>query len=249
MNVRTAETYLSCHRAGMRMSSPILAALKMAESDERMRAQLEAQTGFDTQMMEAIHLIRPPESLRKRIAECAAPPELRRHARHPTILCAIAGVLLAIGFGVYQWMEQMAGFPGKENAAHMVEQLSHMTGVELEPKHDTVAGLADWFVLRGFDQMMVPPDLGALPAVGARTFQSAGHTVGQVAIDRHETILNVFRASDFSVRLDPADGWKIFEQGEWAAAIRQRGDICTLLAFHGNAGEMEEFVLSLSSTP
>ena len=245
MNVRTAETYLACHRAGMRMGSPILAALKMAESDERMRAQLEAQAKFDTQVMEAIHLIRPPDSLRKRIADCGAPRELRKHAWHPTILCAIAGVLLAIGFGVYLWMEQMAGFPGKENAARMVEQLGRMTGVELEPKHDTVAGLADWFMLRGFDGMMVPPDVGALPAVGARTFQSAGHTVGQVAIDQHATILNVFRASDFSVRLDAEDGWKFFEQGEWAAAIRQRGDVCTLLAFHGTAGEMEEFVLSL----
>ena len=245
MNVRTAETYLSCHRAGMRVSGPVSAALKMAESDEPMRAQLAAQSAFDTQMMDAIHLIRPPESLRKRIAECAAPRELRRHARHPAILCAIAGVLLAIGFGVYLWLEQMAGFPGKENAVRMVEQLGRMTGVELEPKHDTVAGLADWFMLRGFDAMMVPPDVGALPAVGARTFQSAGHNVGQVAIDKHETILNVFRASDFGVRLEPEGGWKIFEQDAWAAAIRQRGDVCTLLAFRGSAGEMEEFVQSL----
>ena len=245
MNVRTAETYLSCHRAGIRVSGPVSTALKMAESDERMRAQLEAQTAFDTQMLEAIHLLRPPESLRKRIAECGAPRELRQHALHPTILCAVAGVLLAVGFGVYLWIEQRAGFPGKEHAARMVEQLGRMSGVELEPKRETVAGLADWFLLRGFDAMMVPRDVGALPAVGARTFQSAGHTVGQVAIDRHETILHVFRASDFGVRLGQEDGWKIFDQGEWAAAIRQRGDICTLLAFHGKAVEMEAFVLSL----
>ena len=245
MNVRTAETYLACHRAGMRMSGPVAAALKMAESDELMRAQLEAQAAFDTQMMGAIHLIRPPESLRKTIAECATPPKLRKHARHPTILCAIAGVLLAIGFGVYLLIEHLAGFPGKENAERMVAQLGHMSGIELEPKRDTVAGLADWFMLRGFDGMAVPPDLGALPAVGARTFQNAGHTVGQIAIDKHETILNVFRASDFGVRLGQEDGWKVFEQDAWAAAIRQRGDVCTLLAFHGSAGEMEEFVASL----
>lgn len=53
MNVRTAETYLSCHRAGMRMSGPILTAMKMAESDELMRAQLEAQAGFDNKTTDA----------------------------------------------------------------------------------------------------------------------------------------------------------------------------------------------------
>ena len=245
MNVRTAETYLACHRAGMRTSGPVAAALKMAESDELMRAQLEAQAAFDAQMMNAIHLIRAPETLRKKIADGAAPPTLRKHARHPAILCAIAGVLLGIGFGVYLLLEHLAGFPGKENAVRMVEQLGRMSGVELEPKRDTVAGLADWFMLRGFDGMAVPPDLGALPAVGARTFQNAGHTIGQIAIDRHETILNVFRASDFGVRLGQEDDWKIFEQDAWAAAIRQRGDVCTLLAFRGSAGEMEEFVRSL----
>ena len=245
MNVRTAETYLACHRAGMRMDAPILKAMKMAETDELMRAQLEAQAGFDTQMVEAIRLIKPPDGLIKRIADSAAPQALRKHARHPTILCAIAGVLLAFGFLIYLEMERRAGFPGKENAVRMVAQLGHMSGVELEPKHDTVAGLADWFMLRGFDGMSVPPDLGALPAVGARTFDSAGHTVGQVAIDRHDAILNVFRASDFGIRLDPQGGWKVFEQEEWAAAIRQRGDICTLLAFRGSGGEMEEFVQSL----
>lgn len=245
MNVRTAETYLSCHRAGMRMSGPILTALKMAESDELMRAQLDAQAGFDTQMLEAIRLIKPPESLRKRIADGAAPPALRKHARHPAILCAIAGVLLIVGFLIYLEIERRAGFPGKENAERMVEQLGRMSGVELEPKRDTVAGLEDWFMLHGFDAMTVPPDVGALPAVGARTFESAGHTVGQVAIERHATILNVFRASDFGVRLGQGDAWKIFQQDAWAAAIRQRGDICTLLAFRGSGEEMEEFVRSL----
>ena len=245
MNVRTAETYLACYRAGMRVDGPILKAMKMAETDELMRAQLEAQAGFDTQMVDAIRSIKPPDGLIKKIADGTAPQALRKHAHHPTILCAIAGALLAVGFLIYLEIEKRAGFPGKENALRMVAQLGRMSGVELEPKHDTVAGLADWFMLHGFDGMSVPPDLGALPAVGARTFDSAGHTVGQVAIDRHETILNVFRASDFGVRLDPKDGWKIFEQEEWAAAIRQRGDVCTLLAFRGNSGEMEEFVQSL----
>ena len=245
MNVRSAENLLACHRDGMRAEASIEKALAMAESDERMREQLRVQAAFDTQMVEAIHCIKPPDSLRKRIAECAAPKELRRHARHPAILCAIAGALLAVGFLIYLEMERRAGFPGKESAGRMVEQIGRMSRAGLEPKHTTVAGLADWFMLHGFDGMALPPDVSALPAVGARTFQSSGHTVGQVAIDSHATVLNVFRAADFGIALEQDGGWKIFEQDDWAAAIRQRGDICTLLAFRGSGAEMEEFVRRL----
>ena len=245
MNVRTAENLIACHRDGMRADASVQKALKMSESDELLRAKLKANAAFDAQIVEAIHFIKPPDSLRKRIAACGGSRQLHKNARHPTILCAIAGGLLAIGFLVYLEVEKRAGFPGKESAARMVDQLSHMTGVELEPKKDTVGGLADWFMLRGFDEMVLPPDLASLHAVGARTFQWAGHAVGQVAIDQHATILNVFRASDFEIELEDGGDWKIFAQDEWAAAIRQRRGVCTLLAFRGSVEEMQEFVLSL----
>lgn len=247
MNVRTAEKLLSCHREGIRPEASVQKALKMAESDELMREKLKANAAFDAQIVEAIHYIKPPDSLRKKIAECAAPRELRKHARHPAILCAIAGVLLAIGFFVYLEMEKRAGFPGKENAERMLDQLNRMTGVELEIKSGTVGGLADWFMLRGFDEMALPPEIAALPATGARTFLSAGHPVGQVAIgdEKHASILDVFRASDFGVELEDGGDWRIFAHGEWAAAIRQRSGVCTMLAFRGSVEEMKAFVLNL----
>ena len=247
MNVRTAENLLACHREGIRPDASVQKALKMSESDEQMREKLKANAAFDTQMVEAIHGLKPPDSLRKKIAECAAPGELRKHALHPAILCAMAGVLLGLGFFVWLEMERRAGFPGKENAGRMVDQLSRMTGVELEMKTGTAGGLADWFMLRGFDEMRLPPDLAALPAAGARTFLSAGHSVAQVAIavDQHAPILNVFRASDFAVELEDGGDWKFFDQDEWAAAIRQRGGVCTMLAFRGTVEEMKAFVLTL----
>ena len=247
MNVRTAENLLACHREGVRPEASVQKALKMAESDEQMREKLKANAAFDAQIVDAIHFVKPPDSLRKKIAECSAPKELRKHALHPAILCAIAGVLLAIGFVVWHEMERRAGFPGKENAERMVEQLNHMTGVELEMKTGTVGGLADWFMLRGFDGMTLPPDVAALPAAGARTFQSASHSVAQVVIgeEKRASMLDVFRASDFDIELDDDGDWKFFDHGEWAAAIRQRGGICTMLAFRGTVDEMKAFVLTL----
>ncbi len=151
MNVRTAENLIACHRDGVIADATVQKALKMAESDERLRAKRDANAAFDAQMVDAIHFIKPPESLRKRIATSATPTQIRRNARHPAILCAIAGVLLGVGFLLYLEMEKRAGFPGKENAERMVNQVSRMSGVELEPKNGTVGGLADWFMLQGFD--------------------------------------------------------------------------------------------------
>lgn len=245
MNVRTAENLVSCHREGKPADASVKKALKMAESDGLLRAIVEANAAFDAQMVQAIHVVKPPDSLRKKIAECSAPRELRTHARHPAILCAIAGVLLAIGFVVFLEMEKRAGFPGKENAGRMVDQLSHMTGAELEVKDGTVGELADWFMLSGFDGMALSDEIASLPVAGARTFQFAGHPVAQVAIDQHAAVLNVFRASDFEVELDDGGDWRFFEQGEWAAAIRQSRGVCTLLAFLGSTEEMREFVIKL----
>lgn len=247
MNVRTAENLLACHREGIRPEASVQKALKMAESDELMREKLKANAAFDVQIVDAIHFVKPPDSLRQKIAECCAPNELRKHALHPAILCAIAGVLLGLGFFVWLELERRAGFPGRENAGRMIEQLNHMTGAELEMKSGTVGGLADWFMLRGFDEMTLPPDLAALPAAGARTFMSAGHPVGQVAIgdDEHMSMLNVFRASDFKIELEDGGEWRVFAEGEWAAAIRQRDGVCTMLAFRGSVEEMKTFVLTL----
>ena len=247
MNVRTAENLLACHREGICPDASVQKALKMSESDEQMREKLQANAAFDAQIVDAVHCIKPPESLRKKIAECAGPKKLRKHALHPAILCAMAGVLLAIGFFVWLEMERRAGFPGKENADRMIEQLNRMTGVELEMKTGTVGGLADWFMLRGFDDMTLPPEVARLPATGARTFQSAGHPIGQVAIgdDQHASILNVFRASDFGIELEDGGDWRIFAQADWAAAIRQRGGVCTMLAFRGTIEEMKAFVLTM----
>ncbi len=245
MNVRTAEKLVACHREGIAADAAVQEALKMAESDEILRGVLTRNAAFDAQIVDAIHAVKPPESLRKKISECAAPGELRKHALHPTILCAIAGVLLAIGFVVYLEMERRAGFPGKEHAERMVDQVSGMTGVEFEIKGGAVSGLADWLMLRGFDEMKLPADISALPVAGARTTRFAEHPIAQIAIEKHAMILNVFRLGDFEMELAEDADWKVFKQKEWAAAIRQRQGICTLLAFRGSVEEMREFVLSL----
>jgi hypothetical protein len=227
------------------MDTRIARAARVAEEDEALRARLAAQAGFDEQMVEAIHAIKPPDGFRARLG-LASSRGLRKHARHPAILCAIAGALLIIGFLVYLEMDRRASFPGKENVESMIDSLDRMSGMELESAHGPVSGLTDWFYMRGFEGLELPPDLAALPAVGVRTFSQGSHTICQLAIDRQASILTIFHASEFGVFLDSDADWKYFDHGEWSAAIRRRGDICTVITLRGSRADIEELIHSLT---
>ena len=246
MNLQTAEIFLPCYRAGRRMDPRVAKAARVAEGDELLRGKLAAQTNFDEQIIEAIHTIRPPEGLRARLDSATASPALRKHARHPAILCAVAGTLLIIGFLVYLELDRRSDFPGKESAEGMIAQLDRMDEMDFEPVNGPISGLTDWLMLRGADGLEVPPKIARLHAAYVRTFKKDGRIVAQFLIDQHGSILTIFRASDFNVRLDPDGDWTLFKQGEWTAAIRQRGDTCTLLAFRGERIDLEKFIHSLT---
>lgn len=247
MNPRIAEGYLPCYRAGMRADSRIVKAARVAEQDGALREKLQEQAAFDAQVCAAIHSLQPPEKLRQRLdaRRGGETPRLRKNFAHPAILCAIAGVLLIVGFLVYVGVDRLRDFPGKDQAERMVETLSRMSGLEFEPARGQAGGLEDWFYMRGFEGFALPADLAKLPVAGSRVFKLNGHPVSQIAIEEHATILHVFRASDFGVRLTENGGWTTFEQEGWAAAIRQRDDLCTLLAFRGDAAEMDRFIRTL----
>ncbi len=246
MNAKTAAAYLPCYREGKCQDSRIAKAARCAEDDEALRERLATQKEFDGQIIAAIHTIEPPENLQQRLAELGGPAvPLRRHVAHPAILCAIAGILLILGFFVYTEIESRADFPGKDGASRMLTQIAGMTGTELEMAKGEAGGMNDWFYMRGFEGYTLPPELAALPVLGARTFKSAGHNVGQVVVETHEAVINVFRASDFGMRLGEEKSWRIFEQEGWVAAVRQREDVCTLVAFRGARPAMEKFIGSL----
>ena len=51
MNVRTAENLVACHRDGMRADASVQKALKMSESDELLRAIVQANATFDAKSL------------------------------------------------------------------------------------------------------------------------------------------------------------------------------------------------------
>lgn len=250
MNAEDAAALLALHRPGRTPEGRVQKAVRMAGKDAALSAQLAAQSEFDERLVNVLNSIAPPEDLRQKLRESGArdaaeKPKLRNQAFNPVALTAALGVLLILGFVAWTVMERMEKFEGREAAERMLSSTSKMTGVELDPVKTTTGGMEDWFYMRGFEGYAVPPQLAALPVVGSRVFRIDAHPIAQLTVDRRDSWLYVFHASDFGMALPEEEPWRLMEYESWVAALRRRGDICWMLAFHGTKAEMREFLATL----
>ena len=249
MNLKTAEQQIAAFRAGKKVDSRTLKAVRVAEGDATLRQKLSDQMDFDDQMVDVIHCLKPPEDLRRKLSELSAraagSQRLRKNIAHPAILSALAGVVLIVGFLIYLELDEQKNFPGRPAIERMVATNERLTGVEFEPMESPAGELSDWFFMHGFDSFVVPPDLAALPAVGSRVFKLNGRPVAQMAIDRQNSVLFAFRAADFGVNLPANADWSVFVQEGWTAAVRQRSGVCTVLTLRGSQSEMKSLLQSL----
>ena len=250
MNTNEAGMLLHCHRAGREPEGRVLKAVRTAEGDAELGKILREQLAFDAQIVEAIHSVVPPEDLREKLgalneASGAGKRGMRSQMSSPAMLAALAGVLLFVGVIVFFVMESMTDFAGREAMKQMLDATTKMNGTEFEPVTTTTAQLGDWFYMRGYEGYEMPPELAALPVIGSRVFRQDGKPVAQFVVEKHDSVVFEFHAADFGVQL-PADGeWQLLEQGGWAAAVRQHGDHCFMIAFRGSEAEMRTFLQSL----
>jgi hypothetical protein len=251
MKAAAAELYLQCHRPGGRNESVVQKAVRFAENETEMQRKLREQTEFDERVMSAVHAIEPPEDLRQRLAAridgpSAASAKSRPQFTVPIILTMVCGILSIIGLLVVMEMDHLAHFPGREAAEKMIDTANSMSGIELEPINGLDASqVGDWFYMHGYESYVSPDEVSRLKVVGVRVLRIDGKSVGQAAIDQHDCILYTFRASDFDNDIMQKPEWTIFDHEGWAAALRRREDICSLLIFRGTTGEMEKFLQSL----
>jgi hypothetical protein len=250
MNAQTAETLIRCHRPGKASDARTQKAVKFAEQDPELQKKLSEQIQFDEQIIDVIHYIKPPDNLRQKLSTLSAQPgaekaSLKRQVINPAVLTAILGVILFVGVVAFFVMERMEKFPGHESVEGLLGTAAKMTGAEFEPLTTTTSQLGDWLYMRGYEGYEVPPEVAALPVVGSRVFHYDNRTVAQAAIDKHESLLYQFHASEFGVQLPPDGDWVVLKKDEWVGAIRQHGDHCFLVAFRGSKAEMRVFLQSL----
>lgn len=250
MKATEAELLLHCHRAGREPGGRVQKAVRVAAGDARLAEKLRAQMEFDAQIVEAIHSVLPPEDLREKLdalneAAGAGRRKTRVKVSNPAMLSALAGVLLFVGVVVFFVMESMADFAGREAVQDMLDSTTKLNGTEFESVTMNTTQLGDWFYIRGYEGYEVPPEFAAEQVIGSRVFRQEGRPIAQFVVEKHESVIFEFHAADFGVQL-PADGeWRVIERGGWAAAVRQRGAHCHMIAFRGAAAEMRAFLQTL----
>lgn len=232
------------------MDARLEKAARVAEKDEVLRKRLEEQSAWDSQLSAVIHSIEPPDDLRRKLVVFGPTTNERRRPfrsqmTQPAMLAVVLGVLVLVGWIVFDTLKRKENFRGRERVEQLLGVTKRMSGAELEPVSMKTWQLGDWFYMRGFDQFAVPPEVAQLPAVGSRVFRSGGHAVAQVAIDERNCLIYVFRADDFNVDLPDGDDWRLLNYEGWVAAIRRQGQTCTMIAFLGTRAEMRDFLENL----
>ncbi len=252
MNTESAELFLRCHRPGVRGTDPrIQRAVKIAQRDEQLKTQLDAQLAFDDQVAASIAALEVPDGLDARLDKCVPEDERPRLnfktlVKQPPFLAVVFGLLVLASWGGFYALSRMQGFPGKEKAAALVEINDDMTGMELEPKSAEIGNLEDWFFSKyGFEDFYVPPALASYKTVGARVFKQDGVPVAQLAVEKNHMICYMFRAEDLGVKIAPDDKWRVFVDDEWVAAVQQHEEACFMIAFRGKRSEMNAFLATL----
>jgi hypothetical protein len=249
MNLEAAKGLVPLYRQGKQMSDRVVKAVRMVEANEELSARLQEQMDFDDRLIETIRGIQPPPTFRERLTSTATSPKSRsQQASNPAFLCAVFGERGRAGILVFLKIQANEDFPGRDRLETFIDMNEKMSGAEMETTQLPTGQLGDNMMLRGFDGFTVPKEIASLPAVGWRVFRHgpSGHKVAQMAIDKDHLIVFVFRAADLGVRPGGGGEWRIFSHNEWAAAVTERGNLCTLLTFKGEASQMKSFVANLS---
>lgn len=209
-----------------------------AEKTPELQAQFAAQTAFDDRVYAEVASITAPEMVLAPMPAAATGSGWGTFLRQPALLAIAVAGLVVLGVAVFAARRKLDDFTGKEFVCELIADADEMSGMEMEQIKPMEAGkLGDWFMLKGFDGFAAPPELAGFKALGCRVYEHEGHSIAQVALDRHNALLFVFHNASKRVRLKTLT-WRVFQEDEWAVAARGDGIHCFVVAFLGDSKEM-----------
>lgn len=251
MKASKAAQFIACHGSAKSDAgdSRIAKAVKVAETDPALKAQLEAQLAFDAEIVKQIEAIEIPAALLKGI-EASEQPKAKRVGlaalKQPAFLSVGLAILVVIGVLCYSTYNRMNRFDGQDQVMDLMESTDEMSGVELEPKVAPLGNLGDYlFSKYAFENYRIPSEFSAFKTVGCRVFKKNGARIAQIAVERDNLIFFVFQAQDFGVKLRSRDGWRCFEQGDWAGAMRVNEGTCVMIALRGDKDDIQAILAKL----
>ncbi len=263
MNAREARTVLRGYRPGRQQDAQVQKALRQAEEDAELKHEFQRQTELDSRMSGLIQALPLPGGLLEKMKALEEENQKRRMdwrsaLKQPTVLAALIGLGVMVGFLVYFWMDRMQNFPGRDAAFRMISSTEEMSGAELEPLITETGKLGDWFMLKyGLDDFSVPPEFGGMKTAGLRMFKQDGFPVAQIAVERPSDLgpfaesgllFFIFRADDFGFKL-AANRWYIVTQEDWVAAVHAEEKTCFMVAVRGTREQMEAFLKQVGKPP
>lgn len=232
---------LRVHRPWGGDSSKVAKAARAAEAVPEFAAQIHA----DLQWREEIGRIALPEELASLNMAALPKVDLRAMVFHPAVLAIALAFLVVVGVVVYLAQTKMGDFPGKETVVALVEEEAASNAPVFEEMPPTEAGkLDDWFVLRGFEGYAVPRKLEKARVIGGRVFKHDGVLMAEVAFEKQDARMLVFRAADLKKGIEEGRR-RIFQQDEWAVAAWTERANSYVVMFPGDSDEMPGFLRKL----
>ena len=250
MNSKKADQFLPCYRAGQSDpgDSRIAKAVKVAGNDPVLKAKLEAQASFDSEAVEKIEKLEAPDSVLESMVTAEHPKARGANLRvfkQPAFLSVGFAFLVMLGVLFYFTYNHINRFAGQERVMELLDTTEEMSGVELEPKVTQLGKLGDWLFSKGFENYQIPPEFAAYKTVGCRVFKQNGARVAQIAVEPNDLIFFIFQPADFGVRMRSRDGWRTFEQDDWAGAVRVWEGACVMIAMRGDKDDIERVLASI----
>ncbi|HWB60417.1 MAG TPA: hypothetical protein VG733_13055 [Chthoniobacteraceae bacterium] len=256
MNLKEAQALSKCHRPGADADAPqVQKAVRAIAADPAMKAAFDAQVEFDAAQARLLDSIKPGEDLLNRIDETLEKLQQKSFQwslmRHPAFLAGAVAVVVVIGVLIWALQDMKENFPGRDSVEKMVDTASQLNSKTLEPKTAQAGELGDWFFSKGYEDFRILPQFAAQNAAGARIFKfkqddrAVDHAVAQITFADHNAVLNIFHLGDFDIQLDPPERWRVFEQNDYAVAIRADTGTGFMVMFKGRKSDMEDYLNAL----
>jgi hypothetical protein len=243
MNARAARKFLALHLedANEHPSAQVQKAVKALSGSPDLLRDYERQAALDKQGRKIISEAVVPEQVEKSLADAvSALPSRRFHPRDPAILAAALGFLLLVVVLVWNFLGRPAAFPA--DAAQIAEAVIEIDDEPYEPVGEPAGELADWFLMKGFDNFEVPEHLAAHPAESGGLLQIQNQDVAVVTAPGLNARFVVFEAAPFGIDIPPGEWRTARIDPTHAAAIRQKGDICFMILRKGSLASVQDLL-------
>lgn len=222
--------------APWRVDAPAVGeAVKAAEAAEL--APFLTQVEMDRMWRARLLEVSPPEGL-------SLPMPSPEHTlfRHPAVLAIAVAMLVMVGAGLFLAKEQLDDFPGKELVSSLVEDHADSVEEVLEPLGpEPMDRLADWFLLKGFDDFVPPAELRQTEAEGGRVFRYEGLTVAHLALVPKRAEFFAFQSAQLKSRVESRE-WRSFQHDDLAVATRSEGPLTYVVVVPGGLADLAELL-------